>query len=113
MLNKRELGNNKESVAAEFLRKKNYEILHRNFRCRTGEIDIVAKDGEYIVFCEVKYRSGIGFGFPEEAVDGRKQNKIRRVAQYFLTKYNINQTLVRFDVIAILGNEIKHIRNAF
>ena len=95
MYNSRATGNEKEALAADHLAGRGYEILCRNFRVASGEIDIVAKHDGYIVFIEVKYRSGVHKGLPEEAVDVRKQRQ------------------VRFDVITILGEDIHHIENAF
>lgn len=114
MVNRRATGSQKELLAADYLRKKGYDIYNMNFRCRTGEIDIVAKDGDYLVFCEVKYRTTTNYGYPEESVNYQKQNRIRQVSRYYMLTNNIDiDTPVRFDVIAILGNELKHIRNAF
>ncbi len=114
MVNRREIGTQQELLAADYLKKKGYDIYCMNFRCKTGEIDIIAKDGDYLVFCEVKYRATATYGYPEEAVDYYKQNTIRRVSQFYMLKNNIDMnTPVRFDVIAILGGKLKHIRNAF
>lgn len=114
MVNNRETGSCKEQYAADYLRKKGYDIYTMNFRCKIGEIDIIAKDAEYLVFCEVKYRTTVNYGYPEEAVNYRKQNRIRQVSRYYMLTNNIDiNTPVRYDVIAILGKELKHIRNAF
>ena len=114
MYNSRATGNEKEALAADHLAGRGYEILCRNFRVASGEIDIVAKHNGYIVFIEVKYRSGVHKGLPEEAVDVRKQRQICRTALFFLNKYGYGMdTPVRFDVITILGEDIHHIENAF
>lgn len=114
MYNSRATGNEKEALAADHLAGRGYEILCRNFRVASGEIDIVAKHDGYIVFIEVKYRSGVHKGLPEEAVDVRKQRQICRTALFFLNKYGYGMdTPVRFDVITILGEDIHHIENAF
>lgn len=106
MYNSRATGNEKEALAADHLAGRGYEILCRNFRVASGEIDIV--------FIEVKYRSGVHKGLPEEAVDVRKQRQICRTALFFLNKYGYGMdTPVRFDVITILGEDIHHIENAF
>ena len=76
--NKRQIGTEKEKLAGAYLEQNGYEIIEYNFRCKQGEIDIVAKDGEYLVFCEVKYRSNIKKGTPFEAVDYKKQ-RVRRI----------------------------------
>ena len=80
---------------------------------KQGEIDIVAKDGEYLVFCEVKYRSDAQKGSPLEAVDARKQKAIFRCALFYLTEKHLGEVPCRFDVIGIEGTRITHIKNAF
>ena len=89
--NKRQTGTSYEIKAEEYLLQNGYKILERNFRNRSGEIDIIAKDGEYFCFIEVKYRTTNDFGNPFEAVDYRKQNQIRKVANYYCMK-NILKT---------------------
>lgn len=112
--NRRQKGTVYEKKAQEYLVEKGYQILECNFRNRSGEIDIVAKDGEYLCFIEVKYRTSSTFGSPLEAVDFRKQNQIRRTAQYYLMKHRLSEwTPCRFDVIAFEGEEIMHLENAF
>ncbi len=114
MDNKRETGSYYEEKAAAFLQKKGYEILEKNYRNRSGEIDLIARDGGYLVFVEVKYRSDLRNGWPEEAVDARKQMKIRQTARYYLYSHGYTEeTPCRFDVAAILGEEIRLIKNAF
>ena len=114
MQNKRSIGTDREAMAAEYLEKKGYTILEKNYRCRVGEIDIVASKDNFCVFVEVKYRKSAAYGLPQEAVGVKKQRTIAFVANYYLMekKFPSNQP-VRFDVIAILGNEITHIENAF
>ena len=99
---KQELGKLGEQIAVEYLSKNKYQILERNFYCRQGEIDIVAKDKDEIVFVEVKTRSNYNFGRPSEAVDYNKQKHIYRVAKYYLYKRNLLNLFVRFDVIEVL-----------
>jgi putative endonuclease len=115
MINKRNKGSKFERIAAAYLYKElNYEILEMNFRCRIGEIDIIAKDGSTLCFIEVKYRKDDSFGMPQEAVDIKKQKKILLVSAYYRTLHNIRSDYqIRFDVVAILGNRIKIIKNAF
>lgn len=110
--------NKKEGAIGEFdaksyLEKKKYKILQTNYKNKIGEIDLIAKDGEYIVFVEVKNRSSLAFGRPAEAVDERKQYKIRRVAQGYLHEKHLYDVPCRFDVIEVLGEEINHIKDAF
>lgn len=112
--NNRALGGEKELMAARYLVSKGYEILEMNFRNRRGEIDIIAKDSEYLVFIEVKYRKNASAGYPAEAVNEKKQRTISLVADYYMLRYGIaSGTPCRFDVIAILGDEITHYENAF
>lgn len=111
--NKREIGTVYEQRVGRYLETQGYEILHYNFRCRIGEIDIIAKDKEYIVFCEVKFRSKTGTGNPMEAVDSRKQRVISKCALYYLTQHHMTECACRFDVISVLGDEITVIKNAF
>ncbi len=113
MVNKRETGAFYERRAAEYLKKLGYEIAELNYRCRTGEIDIVAKDGNYMVFCEVKYRKDGQKGSPLEAVDTRKQQMIFRCAMHYVTERHLTGVPCRFDVIGIEGTEVTYIKDAF
>lgn len=99
---KKELGNIGEQIAVEYLIKNKYQILKRNFYCRQGEIDIIAKDKEEIVFIEVKTRINNNFGEPAEAVNKIKQLHMYKSARYFLYKLNLLDMLIRFDVIEVL-----------
>lgn len=112
--NKRQLGSEMEVLAIKELTQMGYEILEHSYRCRLGETDIVARDGAYLVFIEVKYRRTASYGTPFEAVDYRKQQKIRMVAQYYLMEHHLSEnTPVRFDAVGILGTNITVIKNAF
>lgn len=114
MENKRRLGSGYEQKAAEYLCENGYSILECNFRSRGGEIDIVAKDGEYICFVEVKYRTTNTYGNPLEAVDYWKQQQIRKMAMVYMMRHGLNEwTPCRFDVIAFEGEKLTHIENAF
>ena len=114
MVNKRALGGEKELFAAEFLKKQGLDIIQMNFRCKIGEIDIIAKDKDCLVFCEVKYRKNENFGDPLSAVDLKKQRKITQTARYYMLSNNISDNSnVRFDVVGILGDKITYVRNAF
>jgi len=113
-LNKRKLGSDYENVAAEYLKKEGYVLLEKNFRSRSGEIDLIAKHGEYLVFIEVKYRKNLRNGAPLEAVHPGKQFVIGQTARYYLLLHPKYQHMpCRFDVIGILGKEITLIQNAF
>ncbi len=117
-MNKREVGNTKELLACKYLSQQGVKILERNFRCRTGEIDIIAKDDKYLCFIEVKYRSDDFFGEPQEAVNFRKQKHICKVSDFYLySKYKSFDLPVRYDVVAISQKDniftFKWIKNAF
>lgn len=114
-MNKRQIGSEYEAEAASYLEQKGYVILEKNYRTKRGEIDLIAKDGETIVFVEVKYRSTRKYGSPFEAVDARKQRRIVATALYYCAgkHYSLNRPY-RFDVIGIDGDgTITHIENAF
>lgn len=113
--NKRQLGSQKEQMAAEYLIEKGWKILDRNFYCRQGEIDLIAISPEQIlVFLEVKYRKDKKNGLPEEAVNKKKQEKIQKAARIYLYQKGISMNRkCRFDVVAIIGDRLKLIENAF
>jgi len=90
-----------EDAAADFLRRQGYQIAQRNFATRYGEIDIVAVDDGMVVFVEVKSRASDAFGPPEVAVDRRKRDKLRRMAQIFLERHRLTDSPCRFDVVAL------------
>ena len=119
MLNSRQrLGKNGEEAVAQYLKKNGYQILTKNYRCKLGEIDLIARDGSDLVFIEVKTRSGLGYGSPAAAVTIRKQRQISRVAQCYLTEHKLFDSPARFDVISVLcdatkDHQIDHINNAF
>ena len=107
------IGKKGEDTATLFLKKKHYKILERNYRCRTGEIDIIAKDGSYVVFVEVKERKDDKLGMPSEYVTPSKQRKIISAARNYMTENEIVDLYCRFDVVEICGDEINHMENAF
>lgn len=114
MKNNREIGNEFEDVAAAYLEDGGYAILERNYRNKLGEIDIVAKEGRDLVFIEVKYRLNLEKGDPAEAVHDQKQRRIRNAARGYLYQHRLGEDVpCRFDVVAILGHEIRLIRDAF
>lgn len=115
----KEIGNFGEDKACEFLEKNGISVLSRNYTCRGGEIDIIAKDGDTIVFAEVKTRASKSFGTPGEFVDFFKQEKIIKTALYYLGRDDVD---MRFDVIEVMYRmagdvmsvtEINHIKSAF
>ena len=114
--NNKDKGKKGESIGAQYLKKKGYLILEMNYRVRRGEIDIIAKKGDYVVFVEVKLRKNISHGMPKEAVDSRKQRQIISVAQEYIVKKKLFNKDFRFDVIEIIDGDsvfINHIENAF
>ncbi len=114
MTNKRAVGNLMEEKAADYLKSQGMKIIDRNYSTRYGEIDIIAMEENVLVFLEVKYRTNLKFGFPEEAVNRQKQRKIHQVAKWYLYEKNYAENIaIRFDVVSILGSQIKIIRNAF
>ncbi len=113
-MNKRVVGNAKETQAIHHLINVGYKILERNYYTRAGEIDIIAKDGDYLAFVEVKYRWNEAYGFPSEAVSTRKQRKIIQCARYYLLTHGYGEYVpCRFDVIVLLGEEIRLLKNAY
>ncbi len=96
------LGRFGEDVAARHLERAGLVLVERNWRCREGEIDIVALDGGVLVFCEVKTRSGLSFGSPAEAVSLTKQRRLRVLAARWLDAHPRPWTELRFDVVAVL-----------
>ncbi|MCD7744183.1 MAG: YraN family protein [Lachnospiraceae bacterium] len=113
-MNKRAVGTEYEGLAASYLEKEGFSIVCRNYRCRMGEIDLVAREQGYLVFVEVKFRSGESSGSALEAVDGRKQQRIIRVARWYLMEHHVPENQpVRFDVVAIDGANVHLVRDAF
>nr|WP_031466093.1 YraN family protein [Sciscionella sp. SE31] len=112
------LGKAGEDHAVEYLRGKHCVILHRNWRCPRGELDIVATDGIRLIVAEVKTRSGTGFGAPAEAVPPAKAERIRELTRAWLAEYPLPLREIRFDVLAVLWPpgrppEVEHIEGAF
>lgn len=113
-INKRLLGSSYEELACEHLEAQGFRILARNYRVKAGEIDIIARDREELVFVEVKYRASDRYGGASYAIPFRKQAVIRRVAQWYMKEHHIPQdSFCRFDAVLIDGEEITHIRNAW
>ena len=110
-------GKRGEELAAAYLAEAGYRIVERNYRCIFGEIDIVAEEGETLVFVEVKSRRSEAYGDPQLAVGHEKQKKISRIAMHYLEERRLRHRLARFDVIAVKllpsGHKIELIRNAF
>ena len=114
------LGNLGEEIAAKYLTARGYHILERNFRCKGGEVDIIARDpaDKSLVFVEVKARRGLAYGVPQLAVTPFKQRQVSKASLTWLSKNRLLDANARFDVIAILlhtdaAHGIEHITNAF
>lgn len=100
-MNHKSAGDRGESLACEYLKKVGYDILERNYRIRGGEIDIIAKDQEYLVFVEVKTRSSHEFGLPAEAITSWKIKHLLKTAQFYLQKIKWGDKPYRLDFISI------------
>lgn len=111
------LGREGERLAEDYLKRKGYKVVERNYRCAGGELDLIVLDKRVVVFVEVKTRTGHGFGSPFEAVEFHKQQRMIQAAQYFLNLKKLHQRDARFDVVGISwpGGEplVEHIENAF
>jgi putative endonuclease len=109
-------GQKGEDLACEFLQKKGFEIKVRNYRYKRAEVDIIAQSSKMLVFVEVKARSGVAFGNPEDSIDSKKENLILSAAENYMHENNTDIN-IRFDVISILKTgekySIEHIEDAF
>ena len=113
-MNKRAVGEEKEGIAKQYLETKGLIVLKMNYRCRQGEIDIVARENECLIFAEVKYRSTTRCGRAAEAVTVQKQRKICRVSDVYRYQHRIpEEQTIRYDVVAIDGENIHWYQNAF
>jgi putative endonuclease len=113
-----ELGSYGERVAVRALTDAGLSVLDRNWRCRDGELDVVARDGDALVFCEVKTRTGTGFGHPAEAVTPAKRRRLRLLARAWLAAHDHHAPDLRFDVVGVHvpisgPARVTHLRNAF
>jgi putative endonuclease len=102
MAAKDELGRRGEALAVAYLQRRGLVVLSRNWRCREGELDVVATDAARLVVCEVKTRSGTQFGEPAEAVTSQKAARIRRITQAWLAAHHVRWCEIRFDVLAVV-----------
>lgn len=119
-MNNKIMGKLGEEAAQNYLKKQGIRVIEINYRNKYGEIDIIAKEKDTIIFAEVKSRSSIKYGFPCEAVNIKKQQKIKTVALFYLQNQCIKKYKIRFDVIEVYFDEnrktvkdVKFIRNAF
>ena len=116
-MQEKELGKKGEEVALRFLKKNGYKIIEKNYVCKMGEMDIIAREKDTLVFVEVKTRTSMAFGPPQLAVNSTKQMQLSKVALYFLKEKHLEEVKARFDVVAVLlrprGDEIELIKDAF
>ena len=116
MYERHKLGKTGEEIGTKYLIKNGYRIIIRNFRCRQGEIDIIAQDKNEIVFIEVKTRKNTNYGYPIDAVDKRKQKHILNASKYYIYINKLEKKNIRFDVIEIYKKDkfyINHIKNIY
>jgi putative endonuclease len=113
MQNNRETGRLFEEKAKAYLEQMGYVILEQNFRTRQGEIDLIAKEGGMLVFIEVKYRSSLAAGLPQEAVTFKKQRTICRVSDIYRMQHGLGEVPMRYDVVADLNGKMEVFPNAF
>jgi len=116
-MDRKELGKKGEEIALRFLKKNGYRILQRNYVCKLGEVDIIAREKDTLAFVEVKTRTSTTFGPPQLAVNASKQMQLSKAALSFIKEKRLEEMKARFDVVAILlgprGEEIELIRDAF
>ena len=115
---RKELGSKGEDLAVQYLKKKGFKVIERNYHCSAGEIDLVAREKNTLVFVEIKTRSSSDYGLPQEAVDRFKQRKMIEAARTYLAERHLTEDIpARFDVVAIhlmpAGPHIELIRDAF
>ena len=114
---KKEVGQRGEDLAVDYIQNSGYTVLERNYRCKLGEVDIIARDNDTLVFIEVRTRSSIDFGLPQESINRRKRHQISKVALEYLTRKKLKNIPARFDVIAISlkgeKEKVEHFKDAF
>ena len=114
---RRLFGQHGEQRAAQFLQDLGYTIVNRNYRCQRGEIDLVARDKETLVFVEVRTHRSREFGDPLASINRRKQRQIAMTALHYLSRFHLHDRAARFDVIGIMGEgeaaQLTHIKSAF
>lgn len=106
MEKRRQLGNQSESLAKKFLAQNGYTVVRTNFSCSQGEIDLIVRDKQMLIFAEVRSKTNQHYGEPLETVNWKKQQKIKKTAQYFLYHHQeMQQYYCRFDVISIVWQD--------
>lgn len=113
----RRKGDRGEDEALRYLVSRGFKLVERNYRTRYGELDLIMRDGDTLVFVEVKWRANVDYGSPVEAVDERKRRAVRSMAETYLAEREPDFDEARFDVVGILGgragSEIEYVRDAF
>jgi putative endonuclease len=109
----RALGAQAEARAAQYLQRKGYRVVDRNWTCRGGEIDLVCEHGDTLVFVEVRARADTRHGAPLETVHDLKRRRLVRAAEVYLTKKQLWDRACRFDVVGIAGDVVEHVEDAF
>jgi putative endonuclease len=116
-IDRRAFGNEGEDASARFLEANGYVVLARNFRCRYGELDLIAEKNGTICFVEVRMRSTSIWGDPSQTVQGAKQRRVVRTALHYLQAHAVRNRMIRFDVVSVLGRGkdavVEHLPNAF
>ncbi|MBN2339422.1 MAG: YraN family protein [Acidobacteria bacterium] len=107
------LGRRGERLACRFLARAGYDILARRYRARPGELDLIAFEGDTLVFVEVKTRSSRNYGEPWEYVDWEKRQALRRAAEDFISRFDLGRFDYRFDIVSVVGREVQLFRDAF
>lgn len=107
------VGASAEAAATRLLIERGYAIVERNFRCKAGELDLIARDGGVLVFVEVRSRADADHGHAAETVDAHKQRQVARVAEYYLAVRDVDYDEVRFDVVAITGGQAELFQDAW
>ena len=110
---RKKLGKAGEAIACKYLKRLGYIIIAKNYSTKIGEIDIIAKDGDTLVFVEVKTRRSDAYGRPEEAINAKKKRKLSRLAQLYIKNKNLYDKKARFDVVAILARSASAFNNEF
>jgi putative endonuclease len=117
MATQHKLGRSAEGMAADFYRRRGFQVLGCNYRRAGGEIDVIARRGPLIVFCEVKARSSTRWGIPSEAVDARKQIRVKKTAGAWLRENRPGRVTIRFDVVSVTmeagRRRLEHLPDAF
>lgn len=117
--NRKDTGRTGESIALSFLQKQGYTVVEKNFRCKFGEMDIIAENDDQLVFIEVRSCRSLNSGLPQESLNYFKKKRLTQIALFYLTSHNLGNLSCRFDVVAVLFDAARRvssidlIKNAF